>query len=66
MTEAQFSYWGLHIGIPVMILYMLFIVYDLAKQSKAGIWAYIVLFSALAVGMLGFVIKGVIIYFMKV
>lgn len=62
MTEHEFSTWGLRLGIPALILYMMFIVYDLAKESKAGKWGYIALFGALAVGMLGFVIKGVIVY----
>ncbi len=43
-----------------MIAFMLFIIWDLAKQSKAGRLGTFVLFFVLAFGMLGFVAKSVI------
>ncbi len=64
MTEAEFSTWSLRICLTGLMLYMLFIVYDLAKQSNAGKWGYIALFGALGLGMLGFVIKLVIVKMM--
>ena len=39
---------------------MLFIVYDLARQSKAGRFGTFVLFFVLAFGMLGFIAKAII------
>ena len=42
------------------MLYMVFIVAQLAWESKAGKFGTFVLFLALAFGMLGFVAKGVI------
>ena len=38
-----------------------FIVWDLAKQSKAGRWGTAVLFFALGLGVVGFVIKAIIL-----
>ncbi len=44
-----------------LILFMGFIVWDLAKKSKAGRWGTAVLFFALGLGVLGFVIKTVLL-----
>lgn len=44
-----------------LILFMGFIVWDLAKKSKAGRWGTSVLFFALGLGVLGFIIKTVLI-----
>ncbi|PAU87972.1 hypothetical protein CK507_09175 [Pseudomonas sp. WN033] len=50
---------------PVMIFglvaFMGFIVWDLAKQSKAGRYGTMVLFFALGLGVAAFVIKEVVI-----
>ena len=43
-----------------LILFMGFIVYDLAKKSKAGKFGSLILFGALGMGVLGFIIKSVI------
>ena len=42
------------------ILYMLFVIGQLAWESKAGKFGTFVLFLALALGMLGFIAKVVI------
>ena len=60
MTEQQISQIGVTWGIGFMILFMLFIVWDLAKGSNAGKFGTFVLFFVLAFGMLGFVAKSVI------
>ncbi|MDM7857045.1 DUF2788 domain-containing protein [Thiopseudomonas acetoxidans] len=43
-----------------LILFMAFIVWDLAKKSKAGRFGTAVLFFALGLGVLGFIIKTVL------
>lgn len=60
LTEQQISQFGLTWGLGLMIAFMLFIIWDLAKQSKAGRFGTFVLFFVLAFGMLGFVAKSVI------
>ena len=60
ITEEQFAWFGLTIGVTAFMLYMLFIVLQLAKESKAGKFGTFVIFLGLAFGMLGFVAKGVI------
>lgn len=59
-TEEQIAGFGATFGIGAFILYMLFIVWSLARQSKAGRLGTFVLFFVLAFGMLGFVAKTVI------
>jgi hypothetical protein len=59
-TEEQFAWFGLTIGVSAFMLYMLFIVWQLAWESKAGKFGTFVIFLGLAFGMLGFVAKGVI------
>lgn len=59
-TEQQISQFGLTFGVGGFMLYMLFIVWKLAKDSKAGKVGTIVLFFVLGFGMLGFVAKSLI------
>lgn len=63
MTVEQFESISLTLGIGALIAFMLFIVWDLAKQSRAGRYGTIILFGALALGLLGFVIKSVVVEF---
>ena len=59
-TEAQIASFGMTFGIAGFMVYMLFIVWNLAKESKAGRTGTIVLFFVLGFGMLGFVAKSII------
>jgi len=47
--------------IGALVLFMAFIVWDLAKKSKAGRFGTMILFLALGLGVLGFVIKTLVI-----
>lgn len=60
LTEQQISQFGLTWGLGLFIAFMLFIIWDLAKQSNAGRLGTFVLFFVLAFGMLGFIAKSVI------
>ncbi|AEF23575.1 MULTISPECIES: DUF2788 domain-containing protein [Pseudomonas] len=44
-----------------LVLFMAFIVWDLAKKSRAGRFGTFILFFALGLGVLGFVIKSLVI-----
>lgn len=61
MTLAEFENLSLIVGIGGLIAYMLFIVWDLAKKSKAGRLGTFILFLALALGLAGFIIKAVLV-----
>ena len=63
LTEGQIAQFGLTFGVGAFILYMLFIVLNLARESKAGKFGTFVLFLGLGVGLVGFVAKSVIKFF---
>ena len=59
-NEAQIAGFGLTVGVTAFILYMLFIVLNLAREAKAGKFGTFILFLVLSFGMLGFVAKNII------
>ena len=59
-TEGQIAQFGLTFGVGAFILYMLFIVFSLAREAKAGKFGTFVLFLVLSFGMLGFLAKSLI------
>ncbi|MDZ7856764.1 DUF2788 domain-containing protein [Sphaerotilus sp.] len=59
-NEEQLSQFGLTVGVGAFIVYMLFVIAQLARESKAGRFGTFVLFVVLAFGMLGFIAKSVI------
>ena len=61
MDPAVFEEWMMIILVGGLVAFMAFIVWDLAKKSKAGRYGTLVLFGALGVGVLGFVIKTLVI-----
>jgi hypothetical protein len=63
-TEEQIAWFGLTFGVSAFMLYMVFIILQLARESKAGRLGTFVLLLGLGFGLLGFAAKGVIKYFM--
>ena len=59
-TEAQIADFGATWGVAAFILFMLFIIGEIAWKSKAGKTGTFVLFFVLAFGMVGFVAKNII------
>lgn len=59
-SEEQVSQFGLTFGLAGFIAFMLFIIWNLAKESKAGRLGTFILFFVLAFGMLGFIAKLVL------
>jgi hypothetical protein len=62
-TEEQIAWFGMTFGVSAFMLYMVFIIFQLARESKAGRYGTFVLFLALGVGLIGFVAKGIIRFF---
>jgi hypothetical protein len=62
-SEEQIAGFGLTFGIGAFMLYMMFIIFQLARESKAGRFGTFVLFLALGFGLVGFAAKGVIKWF---
>ena len=59
-TEEQVAEFGVTFGVGAFILFMLFIIGEIAFKSKAGKTGTLVLFIVLAFGMVGFIAKAVI------
>ncbi len=64
-SEEQIAGFGLTFGVAGFMLYMLFIIGQLAWESKAGKFGTFVLFLGLAFGMLGFVAKYLIQWYLE-
>lgn len=64
-TEEQIAWFGLSFGVTAFMLYMVFIIIQLARESKAGRFGTFVLFLGLGVGLIGFAAKGLIKFFMS-
>ena len=63
-TEEQIAEFGLTFGVGAFMLYMVFIILQLARESKAGKFGTFVLLLGLGFGMVGFAAKGLIKFFM--
>ena len=61
MEIEQFETYAMVIGISLLVGWMFFIIYDLAKRSRAGKFGMFILFFALGLGVFGFLAKTVII-----
>ncbi len=64
-TEAEIAQFGLTFGVTAFMLYMVFIILQLARESKAGRFGTFVLLLGLGVGLVGFAAKGIIKYFLS-
>ena len=62
LTETQITELGMSYAVPGLMLLMLFIVGHLAWQSKAGKFGTMILFLALALGMVVYIAKSLIQY----
>ena len=60
LTEGQIAQFGLTFGVGAFILYMLFIVLNLALESKAGKFGTFIIFLVLSLAMMGFLAKNII------
>jgi uncharacterized membrane protein len=63
-SEEQIAWFGLTFGVTAFMIYMVFIILQLARESKAGRFGTFVLLLGLGVGLIGFAAKGLIKYFM--
>ncbi|VVM49366.1 hypothetical protein PS645_00677 [Pseudomonas fluorescens] len=61
MDPAIFEEWMMTILVSILIIFMCFIVWDLAKKSQAGRFGSFILFFVLGLGVAAFVIKSVVI-----
>jgi len=64
-VDEWLTEYGVTLGVGALILFMVFIVWDLAKRSNAGKFGTIILYIGLAMGIFGFLIKIVITYLLE-
>ncbi|MGQ4879928.1 DUF2788 domain-containing protein [Billgrantia sp. LNSP4103-1] len=66
MLQTQtFEAWVTPLMIGGLILFMGFIIWDLAKKSQAGRFGTLMLFVVLGAGMMGYIFKVVITWLME-
>jgi hypothetical protein len=58
--DEWLTQYGVTIAVGALILFMLFIVWDLAKRSNAGRFGTVILYIGLGLGIFGFLMKFVI------
>jgi hypothetical protein len=63
-SEEQIAWFGMTFGVTAFMLYMVFIILQLARESKAGKFGTFVLLLGLGVGLVGFAAKGLIKFFL--
>ncbi len=66
MNEAMFSQIAMMVFLTGLIGWMGFIVWDLAKKSKAGKFGTLALFTILGAGVVGFIIKTIMVEVMQI
>lgn len=66
LNEEQIAQLGLTVGVGGFILYMFFIILQLARESKAGKFGTFMLFLVLGFGMLGFIAKNVLVWLLHI
>jgi hypothetical protein len=64
MSVEQFEMLSLYVLVSGLILYMFYIMYKLAKESKAGKMGTFAIFLTLGLGMFGFIAKEIITLFL--
>ncbi|WP_028455736.1 DUF2788 domain-containing protein [Chitinilyticum litopenaei] len=60
MSEEQFASTSVIVLCTGLMLYMFFIIYKLAKESKAGKKGFLILLFVLGFGMFGFIAKTIL------
>lgn len=64
MSIELFEEYSLILGVGGLILYMLYIIYKLGAESKAGRFGFVILFIGLGLGFVGLIAKTVLVELM--
>ncbi len=60
LSYEQFADFSLALGIGGLMLFMVYIMYRLARESSAGRFGTVIIFISLGLGLIGFIIKTII------
>ena len=63
MPLAELENYALNISLTIFMFWMIFIIWQLGKESGGGKWAYIALSLALGLGFVGFIAKIILVEF---
>jgi hypothetical protein len=63
MPLAEIENYAMNISLSIFMLWMMFIIWQLGKESGGGKWAYIALSLALGLGFVGFIAKIILVEF---
>jgi hypothetical protein len=63
MPLAEIENYAMNISLSIFMLWMVFIIWQLGKESGGGKWAYIALSLALGLGFVGFAAKIILVEF---
>jgi hypothetical protein len=66
MSIELFEEYSMIVGVGGLILYMLFIIYKLGEESRAGRYGFIILFVGLGLGFVGLIAKSVLVELMDI
>jgi hypothetical protein len=66
MSIIRFEEISLILGIGGLMLYMVYVMYRLARDSGAGRFGTLMIFLTLGLGIIGFVTKSAIQFFLSV
>ena len=64
-SEQEIAQFGLSWGVGAFMLYMVFIILQLARESRAGRFGTFILLLGLGFGLVGFLAKGLIKWWMN-
>jgi hypothetical protein len=64
MSEQLFTSISMAVCLGILMIFMGFIIWDLGKKSGAGRFGTAMLFLVLGLGVLGFVVKDLLIEFL--
>ena len=65
MNVEQFETWSMYICTIGLVVFMFFIIWDLAKKSKAGRLGTFVLFGVLGLAIMVFVFKEIAVHLLE-
>ena len=65
LTDEMVTRIGMGVGVPIVQMFLFFIIWDLAKASKAGRFGTLMMFLVLGGGFISYIIKEVIMWWMQ-
>lgn len=65
MSDDMITAIGMGIGTPVIIAFLFFIIWDLAKKSKAGRFGTVMMFLVLGGGFISYIMKVILEWYVE-